>query len=213
MGFSTRAALRARLYIQIIIFAFPPRLVLKYASDTAKASPSVPVDGKLGKRGLQLIRRVLGGPRNGGGDLDLPAVAGGRPKRPGDFPQGRLAAVPVEVVHPQRRAGPVVAALDGDGDGAGGVADLVAAGGVGDAPVGVVVGADGGQAGRVVEELDARLDPFPVGAVGELEEDAGLVELVGVCGEEGDACGFEAEGWALGMDAIGGCGELEFVFI
>lgn len=119
-----------RLYIQIIIFAFPPGLVLKYASDTVKTSPSVPVDGKLGKRGLQLIRRVLGGPRNGSGDLDLPPVAGGRPKRPGDFPQGRLAAVPVKVVHPQRHAGPVVAALDGDGDGAGGVANLVAAGGV-----------------------------------------------------------------------------------
>lgn len=35
---------------------------------------------------------------------------------------------------------------------------------------------------------------------------------MGVCGEEGDACGFEAEGWALGMHAIGGCGELEFFF-
>lgn len=108
------------------------------------------------------------------------------------------------MIHPQRHAQLIVTPLSRDGHRAGGVADLLATRRIGDAPVGVVVRADGREAGRIVEELDAGLDPFPVGPVGEFEEDARLVELVGVGGEEGYGCGFEAEGWAFGVDSVGG---------
>lgn len=85
-------------------------------------------------------------------------------------------------------------------------------GDVGDAPVGPVVAADGGEAGRVVEVLDAGFDPFAGGAgggTGEEEEDAGLVELVGVCCCEGEACGAEFWKGVLGEGFVGGC----FVFV
>lgn len=62
--------------------------------------------------------------------------------------------------------------------------DLCGGRGVGDAPVGPVVAADGGEARLAVEVLDAGLDPLArsgSGGFGEDEEDAGLVELVGVC--------------------------------
>lgn len=79
--------------------------------------------------------------------------------------------------------------------------------GVGDAPVGPVVAADGGQARLAVEVLDAGLDPLAReggGGLGEDEEDAGLVELVGVCGCECDGGGFELGEGVFGEGFVGG---------
>lgn len=72
--------------------------------------------------------------------------------------------------------------LDQNGDGLAPGLDLRGGRGVGDAPVGPVVAADGGEARLAVEVLDAGLDPLArEGGLGEDEDDAGLVELVGVC--------------------------------
>ena len=80
--------------------------------------------------------------------------------------------------------------LNEDGDGLFSVFDVSGARGVlerGYAPVGPAITADGGQARLAVEEFDAGLDPFAgLGRMGDDEEDAGLVELEGVFGVEGE---------------------------
>lgn len=53
--------------------------------------------------------------------------------------------------------------LHQDGDGFAAGLDVLGGGGVGDAPVGPVVAADGGEAGLAVEELDAGFNPFARG--------------------------------------------------
>lgn len=95
--------------------------------------------------------------------------------------------------------------FDQDGDGLAAGLDVGGGAGVGDAPVGPVVAADGGEARLAVEELDARLDPFAGGAgLGQDENEAGLVELVGVGGGEGEGCGLELGEGVFGEGLVGG---------
>lgn len=120
------------------------------------------------------------------------------PKHPGNLPQGRLLAV-LEGIHPDG----VLLALDADGDAAGAGDDVVGVLGVGDGPVGPGVAADGAEARAGVEELEAGLDPLArVGRVGEEQEEAGLVELVGVGGGECEGCGGECLEGAGGVGAV-----------
>lgn len=95
--------------------------------------------------------------------------------------------------------------LDQDGDGLAARLDVLGAAGVGDAPVGPVVAADGGEAGLAVEELDAGFYPLAgIGGFGEDEDDAGLVELVGVGCGEGERGGFELGEGVFGEGVVGG---------
>lgn len=99
--------------------------------------------------------------------------------------------------------------LNQDGDGFAAGLDVLGGGGVGDAPVGPVVAADGGEAGLAVEELDAGFDPLARGrggrGLGEDEDEAGLVELVGVGCGEGEGGGLELGKGVFGEGVVGGC--------
>lgn len=99
--------------------------------------------------------------------------------------------------------------LDEDGDGLLAVFDISSARGIferGYAPVGPAITADSRQTRLSVKELDAGLDPFArLGGMGDDEEDAGLVELEGVFGVEGEGGGTEAVEGLLGVYVVGGC--------
>lgn len=117
------------------------------------------------------------------------------------------------MVDPERGPGEAVLALDADGDAAPAGAHVVGGGRRGDAPVGPGVAADGAEAGRAVEELDAGLDPLAGGGgvgrgVVEEQQDAGLVELAGVGGGEGERRGQEPGRGAPGVRAEGGWASL-----
>lgn len=97
--------------------------------------------------------------------------------------------------------------LDQDGDGFAARLDVLGSAGVGDAPVGPVVAADGGEAGLAVEELDAGFDPHAGGGgrwFFEDEDEAGLVELVGVGCGEGEGGGEELGEGVFGEGVVGG---------
>lgn len=164
-----------------------------------------PLNIHIQKLGLQLVAPTLGWAGNGGTDLELPTLAGAlNAVNPGNLPYGD-PLVTNDLIDPQALARGAVFPLDKNGDGLAAVSDGIAVGNGGDAPVGVVVAADGREARAAVKVLDAGLDPLcgRGAGLGEAQEDAGLVELLGVGGGEGYRRGDEAEEGVAGVWLVG----------
>lgn len=168
-------------------------------------SSRLPLDIKVLKLGYQIFLELLVGSCHRSTDLDLPSLLA---ERPAELPQWHLLTGVVNLKDPPAQPKLTILLLDNDG----GALVTALDGGLvlhrGEAPVAEGVAADGGVAGVVVEVLDARLDPLPLGGarLGEGEQEAGLVVLVGVGQGEGDGYRDEAFNGAGGVSARGSCG-------
>lgn len=146
----------------------------------------LPLHIKFLKCGLQVALDLLVRPCHQRTNLNLPLLATLIPKHPRDLPQRHSLLIANLRVNPYRN----LINLQLHRHGRLALHDTLGQRGRDrrDGPVGVVVAADDAQAGLGGEELDAGFYPlWRRGGLGEVQVEAGLVELGGV--GEGECCG------------------------